>query len=142
MYCTQQQFADCHPPFTHSNDCYQRNPNAGLRLTFSWLILEIWSYGNVPMGRGIISCFRRKTWFDLVLQVRVQFFEKTQISSLLARCNVPSCAMWQKACIFWRKAFIFWRKALMFWRRAFIFWRLPLWRYGGLDSANSANKVG
>ena len=50
--------------------------------------------------------------------------------------------MWAKAFIFSRKAFIFSRKAFIFSRKAFIFWRLPLWRYGGLDSANSANKVG
>ena len=49
--------------------------------------------------------------------------------------------MWQKAFIFWRMAFIFWRKAFIFWRRVFIGLRFPLWRYGGLDSANSAKKV-
>ena len=42
---------------------------------------------------------------------------------------------------FGETTFIFWRKAFIFPRRAFIFWRVPLWRYGGLDSANSANKV-
>ena len=31
----------------------------------SWLIVSIWSYGNVPMDRGIILCFRRKSGFDL-----------------------------------------------------------------------------
>ena len=72
------------------------------------------------------------TWF---YKSESSFLRKTQISSLLARCKVPSSAMWAKAFIFSRKAFIFRRKA-------FIFWRLPLWRYGGLDSANSANKVG
>ena len=53
---------------------------------------------------------------------------------LIYRCKVPSSARWSKA-------FIFFRKALIFRRKAFISWRLPLWRYGGLDSANSANKV-
>ncbi len=32
-------------------------------------------------------------------------------------------------------------KGVYFRRRAFIFVRFPLWRYGGLDIANSVNKV-
>ena len=87
------------------------------------------------MDRGSFPVFGEKLDSTCVLAVRVQFFEKTQISSLLARWKVLSSAMWAKAFIFSRKAFVFWRKA-------FIFWRMPLWRYGGLDSANSANKVG
>ena len=35
VYCTQQRFVDCHPPFTDSNDCYQRNLEVGLRPAFS-----------------------------------------------------------------------------------------------------------
>ena len=134
VYCTRQRSVDYHPPFTDSNDCHQQNPNAGLRLTFSWPIFWIRSYGNVPMVRGIISCFRRKTWFcwqnvtKKILRVDFPLFK------LMYRCKVPSSARWSKA-------FIFLRKALIFRRKAFISWRLPLWRYGGLDSANSANKV-
>ena len=36
----------------------------------------------------------------LAVRVRVQLFERTQITSRLARCNVPSCTMCQKAFIF------------------------------------------
>ena len=88
----------------------------------------LWSVGS-------FYGFGEKVDSTCVLAVRVQFFEKTQISSLLARWKVLSSAMWAKAFIFSRKAFIFRIEA-------FIFWRLPLWRCGGLDSANSANKVG
>ena len=70
----------------------------------SWLISWIRSYENVPMDRRIISCFRQKSRFDRVFAVRVLFFEKTQISGLLARWKVPSWAMWQKAFICLKKA--------------------------------------
>ena len=40
-----------------------------------------------------------------VLAVRVQFFEKTQILSSLARCKVPSRAMCQKCVYFIEKGF-------------------------------------
>ena len=40
-------------------------------------------------------------------------WEKTQISSSLARCKVPSPATWQKAFIFLKKAFIFSEKAFI-----------------------------
>ena len=59
-----------------------------------------------------------------VLAVRFKcLFRQTQISGLLARCKVPSWALWQKADIFPRKAFIFPRKAFIFLRMAFIFLR-------------------
>ena len=40
------------------------------------------------------------------------------------------------------KGFYILEKGFIFRRRASIFLRFRLWRYGGLDSANSANKVG
>ena len=51
------------------------------------------------------------TW---VFKSKSSFLRKTRISSLLARCKVPSSAMWAKAFIFSRKAFIFLRRAFIF----------------------------
>ena len=69
--------------------------------------LFLWSVGSFHV-------FGEKVDPACVLVVRVQFFEKTQISSLLARCKVPSWA------IFVSNAFSFSRKAFIFWRKAFI----------------------
>ena len=141
MYCTRLRSVDYHSLFTGSHDCNLQNPNAGLRLTCSWPIFWIRSYGNVPMVRGIISCFWRKArfcWQNVTKKIpRVDF----PLFKLMYRCKVPSSARWPKGFYFFEKGFYFFEKGSYFLRKAFISSRLPLWGYGGLDSANSVNKV-
>ena len=86
---------------------------------FGDLVLWKCSYG--PWDHFMFSA---KKWIWLVFyQSDSTFLRKTCFSSWLARCKVPSCAMWQKAFIISRKAFIIWRKAFIFLRKALIFLR-------------------
>ena len=113
-----------------SNDCSQRDPNVGLRLAFSWLILEIWS------AVGSFHVFGK--------QVDLTRFYKSE-SSCLRKHRSP--AYWldgkfhHQQCgqrvfvvvVFQRKDFflcvyIYIYIYIYIRRDAFICWRFPLWR--------------
>ena len=55
----------------------------------SSLNFGIRSYGNVPMDRGIILCFRRKVGLTWYLPVRAHRFKKTPISIYMSICEDP-----------------------------------------------------
>ena len=83
------------------------------------LDLVLWKCSYGPWDHFMFSA---EKWIRLVCyQSDLIFLRKTWFSSWLARCKVPSWAMWQKAFIIWRKAFIFWRKAFIFLEKGFYF---------------------
>ena len=107
------------------------------------MLVYDWPFLDMFYGSGLMEMFLWSVGSFHVFGEKLDFVCKTlqknprvdfPLFKLIYRCKAPSSARWSKA-------FIFLRRALIFRRKAFISWRLPLWRYGGLDSANSANKV-
>ena len=127
VYCTRLRSVDYHYLFTAAMTVTSKIP----MLVYDWPFLDqfsgsglmemfLWSVGSFHVfGEKLDFCLQNVTKNS----PRVDF----PLFKFMYRCKVPSSARWSKA-------FIFLRKAL-------IFWRLPLWRYGGLDCANGANKV-
>ena len=91
---------------------------------------------------GSFYGFGETVGFDLFFTSQIPFFRGNLILQLIVYLQRSIMSNVPKGFYILEKGFYMLEKGVIFRRRAFIFWRLPLWRYGGLDSANSANKVG
>ena len=67
---------------------------------------------------------------------QIQFFENTHMLIALSICKVPSSSyVWGKALILVEK------NVFNIFQKGIYFVSFPLWKVGGLDSANSASMV-
>ena len=85
---------------------------------------------------GSFSVFGEQSDLARLITSRIQFVEKTLISMLMF-CHPE----FREEAYICEKGSYLLRRAFIFPGRAFIFLRFPLWKYGGLDSASSANRV-
>ena len=94
--------------FISSVDCSTLPPDIrafGSDTPHCWHFFRNWSYENVPMDRGIISCFRRKVGFDLFFTTQNPLFEEIQISVFIVYLQRSIMHKVGKAFIFLRFPF-------------------------------------